>query len=77
MSLPRGQAPLLVRVAGREVAVWPRRSEKATRVRLVVRPGPRVELTLPAGASLPAAEVFLRDNLPWLEPARPHQLPRG
>ena len=69
MSLPRGQAPLLVRVAGREVAVWPRRSDKATRVRLVVRPGPRVELTLPSGASLPAAEVFLRDNLPWLERA--------
>jgi len=69
MSLSRGQAPLLVRVAGREVAVWPRRSEKATRVRLVVRAGPRVELTLPAGASLPAAEVFLRDNLPWLERA--------
>jgi predicted metal-dependent hydrolase len=66
MTTPRGPAPLLVRVDGREVAVWPRRSEKAARVRLVVRPGPRVELTLPVGASLDAAEVFLRDNLVWL-----------
>lgn len=66
MTAPRGAAPLLVSVEGREVAVWPRRSEKASRVRLVVRPGPRVELTLPAGASLDAAEVFLRDNLAWL-----------
>jgi predicted metal-dependent hydrolase len=66
MSAHRAPAPLLVRVDGREVAVWPRRSEKAARVRLVVRPGPRVELTLPAGASLDAAEVFLRDNLAWL-----------
>lgn len=67
MRSPRGQAPLLVNVAGREVTVWPRRSDKALRVRLVVRPGPRVELTVPAGASLDAAEAFLRDNLPWLE----------
>ncbi len=66
MTSPRGPAPLLVRVDGREVPVWPRRSEKAARVRLVVRPGPRVELTLPLGASLDAAEVFLRDNLAWL-----------
>lgn len=77
MSEPRGQAPLSVSVGGREVAVWPRRSDKAVRVRLVVRPGPRVELTLPAGASLEAAEVFLRDNLGWLgralDRARPAQ----
>lgn len=69
MTDPRGSAPLVVRVAGREVAVWPRRSDKATRVRLSIRPGPRVELTVPLGASLAAAEAFLRDNLPWLEKA--------
>jgi predicted metal-dependent hydrolase len=66
MAGPRSQSPLLVRVDGREVAVWPRLSDKASRVRLVVRAGPRVELTLPAGASLAAAEAFLRDNVGWL-----------
>ena len=69
MTAPRGQSPLLVRVAGREVAVWPRSSAKASRVRLSVRPGPRVELTVPLGAPLGSAEAFLRDNLPWLERA--------
>lgn len=69
MTAQRGPSPLLVRVGGREVAVWPRHSEKATRVRLSIRPGPKVELTVPAGASLAAAEAFLRDNLAWLEKA--------
>ena len=61
--------PLLVRIGDREVEVWPRRSDRATRVRLMVRPGPRVELTLPANTSLAAAESFLRDNLVWLDQA--------
>ncbi len=69
MTQSRGPSPLMVRVAGREVAVWPRRSDKALRVRLSIRPGPKVELTVPAGASLAAAEAFLRENLPWLERA--------
>ena len=69
MSGSRGHAPLLVRVAGQEISVWPRTSVKAVRVRLSVRPGPRVELTLPLGAPMGSAEAFLRDNLPWLERA--------
>jgi len=77
MSGSRGHAPLLVRVAGQEISVWPRTSVKAVRVRLSVRPGPRVELTLPLGAPMGSAEAFLRDNLPWLEralaKARPSQ----
>lgn len=61
--------PFLVHVRGREVAVWTRVSERAARVRLTVRPGPRVELTLPAAASEEAARAFLEENLPWLERA--------
>lgn len=61
--------PFLVRVGGREVEVWPRVSTRALRVRLAVRPGPRVELTLPEGARRETAEAFLRAQIPWLEQA--------
>lgn len=62
-------AAFLVRVAGREVEVWPRVSARASRVRLAVRPGPRVELTLPEGVRREVAEVFLREQIHWLEKA--------
>lgn len=62
-------APLLVHVHGREVAVWTRISARASRVRLTVRPGPRVELTLPLAASEAAARAFLAENVAWLERA--------
>jgi len=59
--------PISVHVAGREVHVWPKPSDRARRVRLSVRPGPRVELTYPSHASVASALAFLKDNLPWLE----------
>ncbi len=58
--------PITVHVAGRAVLVWPRVSGRTTRVRLSVKPGPRVVLTYPPHASHASALAFLRDNLPWL-----------
>ena len=63
--------PISVHVAGRVVQVWPKPSERARRVRLSVKPGPRVELTYPANTSLASALAFLKDNLPWLEQVFP------
>jgi len=63
--------PISVHVAGRVVQVWPRPSERTRRVRLSVKPGPRVELTYPANASQASALAFLKDNLPWLEQVFP------
>jgi len=59
--------PIPVQVAGRVVEVWPKPSDRARRVRLSVKPGPRVELTYPAHAPLATALAFLKDNLAWLE----------
>lgn len=59
--------PILIHAAGREVQVWPHPSARASRVRLSVKPGPRIVLTYPEHTSLPSAVAFLRDNLPWLE----------
>jgi predicted metal-dependent hydrolase len=59
--------PITVHVAGKAVQVWPRVSERTTRVRLSVKPGPKVVLTYPPHASHASALAFLRDNLPWLE----------
>jgi predicted metal-dependent hydrolase len=59
--------PITVHVAGKPVQVWPRVSERTTRVRLSVKPGPKVVLTYPPHASPASALAFLRDNLPWLE----------
>lgn len=67
--MPEPSRPLLVRVGGREVEVWPRVSLRALRVRLTVRPGPRVELTLPEGTGREAAAAFLHEQLGWLERA--------
>lgn len=61
--------PLFVRVGGREVQVWSRVSPRAQRVKLAVRPGPRVELTVPEGTRREAALAFLQDQLEWLEQA--------
>jgi len=67
--MPDPVRPLLVRVGGREVEVWPRVSPRALRVRLAVRPGPRVELTVPEGTRRETAMAFLQDQLGWLEQA--------
>lgn len=61
------EQPITVHVAGRVVQVWPKPSERARRVRLSVKPGPRVELTYPVHASQASAMAFLKDNLAWLE----------
>lgn len=58
--------PLLVRVGGREVEVWPRVSPRALRVKLAVRPGPRVELTVPEGTRRETAMAFLQEQVEWL-----------
>lgn len=59
--------PISVHVAGRPIAVWPRVSARTTRVRLSVKPGPKVILTYPPHATPASALAFLQDNLPWLE----------
>jgi hypothetical protein len=59
--------PIIIHVAGRPVSVWPRVSARTTRVRLSVRPGPKVLLTYPEHTSHASALAFLKDNLPWLE----------
>ncbi|MEY2821518.1 MAG: hypothetical protein RJA37_89 [Verrucomicrobiota bacterium] len=66
----RGAAqPITVHVGGREVHVWPKVSERSLRMRLSVKPGPKVVLSYPPHASHAAATTFLRDNLGWLEKA--------
>ncbi len=60
---------ITVHVGGRDVHVWPRVSERSLRMRLSVKPGPRVVLSYPPHASRAAAITFLRDNLGWLENA--------
>jgi predicted metal-dependent hydrolase len=59
--------PIPVHVAGQAVLVWPKVSARTTRVRLSVKPGPKVVLTYPPHATHASALAFLRDNLPWLE----------
>lgn len=61
--------PIAVHVGGREVHVWPKVSERSFRMRLSVRPGPKVVLSYPPHATHTAAVSFLRDNLAWLERA--------
>lgn len=58
--------PITVHVDGKAVQVWPNVSPRATRVRLSVKPGPKVVLTYPPHATHASALAFLRDNLPWL-----------
>ena len=65
--MEQDEQPITVHVAGRPVTVWPRVSARTTRVRLSVKPGPKVVLTYPPHASHASALAFLRDNLPWLE----------
>lgn len=61
--------PIAVHVGGREVNVWPRISERSLRMRLSVKPGPKVVLSYPPHATHGAAVTFLKDNLAWLERA--------
>jgi hypothetical protein len=59
--------PLVVRLTGRTVEVWPRVSARSLRIRLAVRPGPKVILSYPTQASEASALAFLEANLAWLE----------
>lgn len=59
--------PIVVPLDGRSVEVWPRLSTRSLRIRLAVRPGPKVILSYPPQASRASALAFLRANLPWLE----------
>jgi predicted metal-dependent hydrolase len=67
--MDRADPAITVHVGGRDVHVWPRVSERSLRMRLSVKPGPRVVLSYPPHASRSAAITFLRDNLGWLENA--------
>ncbi|MEI6460510.1 MAG: SprT family zinc-dependent metalloprotease [Verrucomicrobiota bacterium] len=59
--------PILVKVAGKVIEVWPKVSSRSNRVRLAVKPGPKIILSFPPHGSLASAKAFLKDNLPWLE----------
>jgi len=59
--------PIVVPLDGRSVEVWPRLSTRSLRIRLAVRPGPKVILSYPPQASRTSALAFLRANLAWLE----------
>jgi len=61
--------PIVVHVAGRAVEVWPKLSERSTRVRLSVKPGPIIVLSYPPHTSQRAVLAFLHDQIPWLEQA--------
>lgn len=63
---PGGQ-PIVVQLAEHTVEVWPKVSTRSVRVRLSVRPGPKVILSYPPQASEAATMAFLQDNLAWLE----------
>ncbi len=65
----KGPEAIAVHVAGRTIQVWPQVSLRATRVRLVVKPGPKVVLAYPPNTSPASALAFLKDNLSWLEQA--------
>ena len=67
--MPGEPRPLLVNVAGRTTEVWPRVSRRATRVRLTVKPGPRIELTVPVGTLREDVAAFLTEHTGWLEQA--------
>ena len=60
-------SPLVVQLPGRTVEVWPRVSARSLRIRLAVRPGPKVILSYPPQASEASALAFLQANLAWLE----------
>lgn len=60
-------SPLIVQLPGRTVEVWPRVSARSLRIRLAVRPGPKVVLSYPPQASEVSALAFLQANLAWLE----------
>jgi predicted metal-dependent hydrolase len=61
------ETPIIIHAAGRALQVWPKISARTTRVRLSVRPGPKVILTYPEHTTQASALAFLRDNIPWLE----------
>jgi predicted metal-dependent hydrolase len=61
--------PIVVHVAGRAVQVWPKLSERSTRVRLSVKPGPKIVLSYPPHTAQRAVLAFLHDQIPWLEQA--------
>ena len=65
--MPAEVKPIVVQVAGRPLEVWPRVSLRANRVRLAVKPGPRIELSYPEHTSPKVALDFLKQHAAWLE----------
>jgi predicted metal-dependent hydrolase len=61
--------PIVLHVGGRVVEVWPKLSERATRVRLSVKPGPKIILSYPPHTAQKSVLAFLHDQIPWLEQA--------
>jgi hypothetical protein len=59
--------PIVIHVSGKSLEVWPKASARTTRVRLSVRPGPKIILTYPDHTTPASAMAFLKDNIPWLE----------
>lgn len=59
--------PIVMQVAGRPVEIWPRVSARTNRVRLAVKPGPRIELSYPEHTPPSVALNFLKQHTDWLE----------
>lgn len=59
--------PIVMQVAGRRLEIWPRVSARSNRVRLSVKPGPRIELSYPEHTAPAVAMEFLKQHTPWLE----------
>lgn len=59
--------PIVMQVAGRRLEIWPRVSTRSNRVRLAVKPGPRIELSYPEHTVPAVALDFLKQHTSWLE----------
>ncbi len=59
--------PIVMQVAGRRLEIWPRVSARSNRVRLAVKPGPRIELSYPEHTPPSVALDFLKQHTSWLE----------
>ena len=65
--MAKAAQPIVMQVAGRPVEIWPRVSARANRVRLAVKPGPRIELSYPEHTPSSVALNFLKQHTDWLE----------
>jgi predicted metal-dependent hydrolase len=65
--MAKAAQPIVMQVAGRRLEIWPRVSARANRVRLAVKPGPRIELSYPEHTAPSVALDFLKQHTVWLE----------